>query len=622
MKKKLILVAALSVAIMCRAQQVIHLADGAVFKIQNNTEVSLLGGITLEEGSSFSNNGILRLKNNPVSNISNWVDNSIAGALTGTGLVIFNSSQSQSFSGLSNFYSLQIDAAGLQLNNHLTISNQLHLINGKVTTGINHVFLNNINSTSFLNDPTNSGYANSWINGNLRRLITPNTSVYDFPVGNDTKSNLLQLINNNIAGTSQLTASFGTKPGTDAGLNVSEDGYQYVGVNNGGVWKLVPDISPSGGSYALQLYFNGFTGLADNQFGILRRPDGSSNAADWIVPSGSSLEALDGAGRKVSDGYARRINISEFSQWGIGQFQPAVFTWYQDSDGDGYGNAAVTQQSSTQPLGYVSDATDCEDENGSVHPGAAEVCNGLDDDCNGLTDEADPGITGQTTWYADTDADGYGDPGTTMLSCNQPDSYVSNNNDCDDSNVAITVQRLWYADTDNDGYGNAAATTFLCTQPEGYVSNDDDCDDTNDAITVQSLWYADADNDGYGNAAVTILSCSQPPGYVSNDDDCNDAKGKIYPGATEVCNGVDDDCDGQIDEGCTTVNISDAEVYESEGLVNINVTLSMAVNQPVKINYKTVDRTAVSSGRYKDYKGVGNGSLTIPAGRTSGSIAI
>ncbi|MEO5946401.1 MAG: MopE-related protein [Chitinophagaceae bacterium] len=667
MKKKFILSIAFSITIMCQAQQVIHLANGAVFSIKNNTEVSLLGGITLEEGSSVTNNGILRLKNNPVANISNWIDNSSSGALSGTGMVIFNSSSSHSFTGLSNFYSLQINAGGLLLNNNLSISNQLHLINGKVTTSGNHIFLNNNNSYSFLNDGGNTGYTNSWINGNFRRLITTNTSTYDFPVGNDTKCNLLQFVNYNIAGTVQLTASFVPKPGTDAGLNVSESGSQYVAVNNAGVWNLVPDIIPSAGNYSLQLYLNGFTGLADNQFGMLRRPDASNNAADWSVPAGSSLEALNGAGRKVSDGYARRINISEFSQWGIGHFQTLLFTWYQDADGDSYGNAEVTQQSSNQPAGYVSDATDCDDGNAAVHPGAAEICNGIDDDCNGLADDADPGITGQTIWYADTDNDGYGNPAVTTLSCNQPEGYVSNNDDCDDTDNAITVQILWYADIDNDGYGNPLVTTLSCNQPEdyvsnnndcddtndvitvgsiwyadadndsygnptvktlscnqpeGYVSNNNDCDDTNNVITVGSIWYADADNDGYGNIALTILACSQPLGYVANADDCNDAKGKIHPGATEVCNGVDDDCDGQTDEGCTTINISDAEVYESEGLVNINVTLSMAINQPVKIHYKTIDRTAVSSGRNKDYKGVGNSSLTIPAGQTSGIISI
>ena len=70
-----------------------------------------------------------------------------------------------------------------------------------------------------------------------------------------------------------------------------------------------------------RIYFNGFTGLADNQFGILRRPAASSDAADWMVPAGSALEPLSGAGRKLSGRICQRINISDFSQWGIGMFE-------------------------------------------------------------------------------------------------------------------------------------------------------------------------------------------------------------------------------------------------------------------------------------------------------------
>src|SRR5437773_1390860 len=83
-------------------------------------------------------------------------------------------------------------------------------------TGNYYVFLGNNDPASLLNDATNTGYVHSWINGKFRRLITGNTSNYDFPVGNTTRCNLLQFLNNNIAGTNYLTASFGPKPGTDA----------------------------------------------------------------------------------------------------------------------------------------------------------------------------------------------------------------------------------------------------------------------------------------------------------------------------------------------------------------------------------------------------------------------
>ncbi len=62
--------------------------------------------------------------------------------------------------------------------------------------------------------------------------------------------------------------------------------------------------------------------------------------------------------------------------------------FYQDADSDGYGNKNVLIQACTQPAGYVTDSTDCDDTKASVHPGAIEICgNGIDDNCNGQIDE-------------------------------------------------------------------------------------------------------------------------------------------------------------------------------------------------------------------------------------------
>src|SRR6188768_661000 len=302
----------------CFAQEVLRIQNGGIFTIQPGVELTLQGGLTLENGSGLSNNGIIRLKNNVIANGSDWKDLSAGGALIGTGKVLFNSNHQQYFTGLTDFYRVQINTAGLTLNDHFKISDQLELINGKIKTGNFYAFLNKTNASSLLTDASNNGYSNSWINGNFRRSIASNGDTYDFPVGNETKSNLLRFINNNISGPNYLTASFGPKQGTDAGLSVFESGTKYTAVNNEGVWRLVPEVSASGGKFSLHLYFNGFAGLTDNQFGILRRPDANTNAVDWVVPAGSLLESYNGLGRKVSDGFARRINISDFSQWGIG----------------------------------------------------------------------------------------------------------------------------------------------------------------------------------------------------------------------------------------------------------------------------------------------------------------
>ena len=69
------------------------------------------------------------------------------------------------------------------------------------------------------------------------------------------------------------------------------------------------------------------------------------------------------------------------------------------------------------------------------------------------------------------------------------------------------------------------------------------------APCTPSTWYADADGDGYGLSTSTLSYCTQPYGYVANSTDCDDALAAVNPGATEICNSIDDDCDTSIDEG-------------------------------------------------------------------------
>jgi hypothetical protein len=63
-------------------------------------------------------------------------------------------------------------------------------------------------------------------------------------------------------------------------------------------------------------------------------------------------------------------------------------------------------------------------------------------------------------------------------------------------------------------------------------------------------WYQDADSDGYGNPFVTQQATSAPPGYVANNTDCDDANANVHPGAPEICDGKDNNCNGIVDEGC------------------------------------------------------------------------
>ncbi|WP_315815455.1 hypothetical protein [Paraflavitalea speifideaquila] len=163
---------------------------------------------------------------------------------------------------------------------------------GTVTTGVYTAIVTDPSAAAVEADPSNPGFNQSWINGALRRYIIPATvTAYQFPVGNTSRSNLATLSNMSntpITGISYIEARFIPKPGTDAGLMVSEGGAAYVSVASEGVWNISADGIPTNGKYDLLLYFNGFSGLMDNTFGILQRPSTSTNAADWVRPAGSS----------------------------------------------------------------------------------------------------------------------------------------------------------------------------------------------------------------------------------------------------------------------------------------------------------------------------------------------
>jgi hypothetical protein len=229
-------------------------------------------------------------------------------------------------------------------------------------------------------------------------------------------------------------------------------------------------------------------------------------------------------------------------------------TWYQDNDGDGFGDSAATTVQCSQPSGHVSVGGDCDDLDASSFPGANEFCDGHDDDCDGSVDE--PDAVDVSAWYQDSDGDSYGTPSVSAVQCYAPSGYVSNSDDCDDGDASRNPETTWYMDGDGDGYGRATYSLRQCAQPGGYVLDNTDCDDTRSAShpgsteycngydddcdgstdesssADASTWYRDADGDGYGSASVTTPGCSQPVGYVSNNTDCYDGNASAYPGAT------------------------------------------------------------------------------------------
>ena len=256
--------------------------------------------------------------------------------------------------------------------------------------------------------------------------------------------------------------------------------------------------------------------------------------------------------------------------------------------------------------GYV-DGEDCDDGEASVHVGATEVCDGLDNDCNGAVDDAPVNLR---VYYADADGDGHADPDAPVYACTAPAGTLVVGDDCDDGRADVHPGAVevcdavdqdcdgavdedaadvvwWYDDADGDGYGDGATGVRACGPTAGQVADATDCDDTNalvhptapesdctdpvdyncdgsaarvdadgdglpacedcddgdPAATTPLDWYADADGDGWGDAAAGLSACAAPAGYVAGAGDCDDADGGRHPGAAEVCDPADTDED-------------------------------------------------------------------------------
>ncbi|RME04770.1 MAG: T9SS C-terminal target domain-containing protein, partial [Bacteroidetes bacterium] len=151
----------------------------------------------------------------------------------------------------------------------------------------------------------------------------------------------------------------------------------------------------------------------------------------------------------------------------------------------------------------------------------------------------------------------------------------------------------WYKDLDGDGYTDGITTT-ACTAPAGYVASalPGDCDDNNASVNPGAPELCNGLDDNCDGIIPASEQDNDGDGYRLCDGDCNDNNAAINPGAAEVCNGIDDNCNGQIDEGNPPAN----QVHVG----NVILTSQAAVNNFSQCIYKiqgslTIQGTGINS---------------------------
>jgi len=210
----------------------------------------------------------------------------------------------------------------------------------------------------------------------------------------------------------------------------------------------------------------------------------------------------------------------------------------RDHDDDGFEDALCCNPASDDMNAALVCGDDCDDFNASVRTTATEICDKRDNDCDQQTDE---GV--EIALYPDMDRDGHGATGAAaQTGCAGSPGLSRLNDDCDDDNV-----------TRHGG------------QAEICDGLDNDCDPNVDESPTAVPWYLDADGDGFGDARDSVTSCDPVPDRSLLSTDCDDDNAMVSPRAAEACDGIDNDCNGLSDY---PIGTNDFEDDDNDGVAD------------------------------------------------------
>ncbi len=270
---------------------------------------------------------------------------------------------------------------------------------------------------------------------------------------------------------------------------------------------------------------------------------GSATATATIALAGDVIASLDNLVVEVGGAYGScAVSLDS-----------AILTW----DGASFWSTSVAQSGSGESecgwyidLSYAPAGFTRQLISTGTHDLMVEVTGELEDSCSKISAR----VTADLEFGTDWDDDGYDDVAVGGTDC-----------DDDDATVNTDAEEIWYDgidqdcdgnddDQDGDGYSladdcddeDASIHPGAAEDCDGF---DDDCDGVVDNDpTDGATYYYDTDGDGFGDATNSVSACEQPSGTISDDTDCDDSDATIHPGAEELCDSVDQDCDGAIDE--------------------------------------------------------------------------
>jgi hypothetical protein len=321
---------------------------------------------------------------------------------------------------------------------------------------------------------------------------------------------------------------------------------------------------------------------------------------DWAAHADVDGDGFTAAAYGGADCDDDPSNDPDVGPGAAGVHPGATETWYDGVDADCEGDDDYDADRDGEAHSFYG-GRDCDDNDAAVWAGADEICDGRDNNCDGYVDDDDDNLVDGTVWYPDDDGDRFGDDRWPSLHCDQPQGFVEIGDDCNDDDMTINpgVEEIWYDDVDQncdersdydqdqDGYTVAGAPTGSaddCDDTHTIVNpganetwydevdqdcsggtdhdqdgdgstvlgapdgNARDCDDIDSSInpTVNEIWYDNVDQDCSGGSDHDADRDGEeisPPGT-----DCNDNDAAIGAFADEVCDGLDNDCDGDIDD--------------------------------------------------------------------------